>query len=420
MEPFEARWMFLDMDSFFASAEQHLRPQLRQTPVGVIPLESGTTCVIAASFDAKRCGIRVGTPVAEARERCPGIVLLKARPDQYVRLHNRLKTVIDGLIPITKTYSIDEWGFRLAPVERREDRAFELARAVRASIAREFSPTLGCSIGIAATRLLAKTACDLDKPGGLRVLRTGDVPTALAHLAPADLPGVSKAMARRLADEGFDTVGALWSMTRREARAVWGSVVGERWWNGFHGIDEAEIETRRGAFGHANVLEPRFRNGPGARRMAARLVCRLGVRLRREGYAAGRLSLAVATSTYGRPGRAFQAETTLPHVQETPALLGAFAALWGGYDPSRRGRPVRVGVTVSSLVRASQVSGSLFGRLDRDRALSETLDSVNGKFGRNTLYFGAVHGCTHRMDDKIAFGRIPPEDEDGATPLRHG
>jgi DNA polymerase-4 len=77
-------WMLTDMDAYFASVEQSLRPELRGRPVGVIPVETESTCVIAASYDAKLLGVKVGTGVREARSLCPGIVLVKARPKIYV------------------------------------------------------------------------------------------------------------------------------------------------------------------------------------------------------------------------------------------------------------------------------------------------------------------------------------------------
>lgn len=399
--------MFVDMDSFFASAEQHLRPELRGRPVGIIPLPTDATCVIAASYDAKKSGVKTGTRVPDARRLCPGIALVKARPAEYVRLHQQVAEAIERCVPIEKTYSIDEWAIRLVPAEQPADRAMALAQAIRRSIHESLSPAIGCSVGIAPTRLLAKVACELAKPGGVRLLHTADLPEALRHLEIDDLAGISSGMVHRLEQHGIRTIDQLWNMTRQDARAAWGSVVGERWWNGFHGVDEPEIVTARGSFGHAHVLEPKFRTDEGARRMTARLVCRLGVRLRHEGYAAGRLSIEIIATE--QPKRFF-AERDLPDVQETPALLEAFSALWSRRRLRRHPPPMRVGAMVTRLRRASQVSAPLFEAPRRDRALSQALDQINQRYGRNTLYFGAIHGCTHHMDDKIAFGRIPKEE----------
>ncbi len=87
-------WLFVDMNAYFASVEQHFRPELRGRPVGVITVESEHTCVIAASYDAKRYGIKVGTRVSDARILCPGIAMLK--PDQKFMFRFIMPTSVRG------------------------------------------------------------------------------------------------------------------------------------------------------------------------------------------------------------------------------------------------------------------------------------------------------------------------------------
>ena len=86
------RWLFLDLNSYFASVEQELRPELRGRPVAVVPTMADTTCCIAASYEAKAFGIRTGTQVREAKRLCPDLVLLDARHEVYVDYHNRVLT----------------------------------------------------------------------------------------------------------------------------------------------------------------------------------------------------------------------------------------------------------------------------------------------------------------------------------------
>lgn len=389
------------MNSFFASVEQHERPELRGRPVGVIPVETDRTCVIAASYDAKRLGIGVGTSVREARALCPGIVLVKARPARYVEVHEALKVSVDRCAPIHKVYSIDEWSVRLMGGEQEVGRALALGRRIQAQLREDFSEWLSCSVGIAPTRLLAKIACDLRKPNGLTVLAAEDMPGRLEHLALEELCGIARGMAERLRAHGVCTVRELWDMDRAQAVRAWGSVVGGQWWAGFHGIDEPEPRTRRRSMGHANVLEPRFRNAAGVRQMLTRLLARLGVRLRSEGYVATRLHCQVRYS--GESGGR-GVERVLPGVQDTPALLEVLYGVLDAWGP-HPGVPLQVGVTVSGLEPVSQL---LFVPDDPAQRLSEAMDSINARWGSTSVYFGSMHGCCHEMDDKIAFGRIPP------------
>src|SRR5712664_3875392 len=93
--PFDLlRWLFLDFDYYFASCEQQARPDLRGKPVGVVPLLAETTCCLAASYQAKKYGVKTGTLVADARVICPGMVFVQARHDLYTLYH---KTIIEAV-----------------------------------------------------------------------------------------------------------------------------------------------------------------------------------------------------------------------------------------------------------------------------------------------------------------------------------
>ena len=399
----DMNWLLTDMNSYFASVEQHLRPELRGRAIGVVPVESDHTCVIAASGEAKRFGVKTGTRVGDAKQMCPGILLVQARPKIYVEIHHAILRSVDQCAPVHKVYSIDEWTIQLMGVERGRERAMELARQIKRQLRKDFSEALTCSIGIAPTRLLAKIATDLQKPNGLVVLTPDDLPDRLEKLTLDDLCGIGNGMLGRLDAYGVHSIPQLWELTKQQAKEAWGSVGGGEWWAGFHGIDEPEVPTRRRSMSHANVLHPDFRNERDAEGVMVRLVCRLGARLRYDSYFAGTLRAHVKFLR----GDSWHGEIALPCVQDTPALLEKFHAMWSR-RPQPLARPLRVGVEVGGLVAASQVSGCLFDGLEKPRRVSHAVDKINGKWGTSTIYFGSIHGYRHHMEDKIAFGRIPP------------
>lgn len=394
----------MDMNSYFASVEQHLRPQLRGRAIGVVPVESENTCVIAASYDAKQCGVRVGTRVADARRLCPRITLIRARPHIYVHVHHAILRSVDKCAPVHKVYSIDEWAFQLCGEGRRRDSALNLGLRIQRQLLEDFSPHLTCSIGIAPTRLLAKIGSDLKKPNGLTVLTPDDLPDRLEHLALDDLCGIGGGILARLDAHGIHDIHSLWSLSRRQAIDVWDSISGAAWWAGFHGIDEPEQLTRRNSMSHANVLDPKFRNDEGARGILVRLVCRLGARLRSDGYYARHLHAHVRNVR----GRYWRDDVALPCVQDTPTLLHQFQELWQS-RPSGGPPPMKVGVAVTGLVPVTHVSDTLFAEMEKPRRISHTVDKINQRWGHAAIYFGSMHDFRHHMDDKIAFGRIPPE-----------
>src|SRR5437660_6497871 len=93
-------WLFLDLNSYFASVEQQERPELRGQPVGVMPVVADTTSLIAASYEAKAFGVKTGTRVAEAKVLCPKIKLVEARHAVYVRYHYKIVEVVDSCVPV--------------------------------------------------------------------------------------------------------------------------------------------------------------------------------------------------------------------------------------------------------------------------------------------------------------------------------
>ncbi|ADG66156.1 DNA-directed DNA polymerase [Planctopirus limnophila DSM 3776] len=395
-------WLMTDMDSFFASVEQHLRPELRGLPVGIVPLESDHTCLIAASYEAKKHGAKTGTKVRDAREICPGLVLIKARPATYVEVHRAILRSIDKVAPVEKVYSIDEWTIKLTAEYKHPDEACRLALRLKQQLAHDFSPFLTCSIGIAPSRLLAKIACGLEKPDGLTILSAADPPGRLEHLPLSKLTGIGKGMLARLELHNIHSVRDLWNISRDEAIRIWGSVTGARWWAGFHGEDEPEQLTRRRMMSHGNVLDPAFRTEAGAHGILQRLVCKLGQRLRQSGYIANALHLRVKDTR----SRETRLEVGLPGVDDTHTLMRAFEDLWQTRQPGGA-PPKQVEVSVSGLVLATQISRPLFDEVQKRQRVSQAMDRINLQWGPSKVYVGSVHNYRQHMENKIAFGRIP-------------
>src|SRR3974390_2747414 len=127
-------WLFVDLNSYFASVEQQVRPELRGRPVGVVPMLADTTVCIAASYEAKAFGVRTGTIVADARRLCPDIILVEGRHELYTEYHHRVVEAVECCLPVTAVCSIDEMACRLMGRERPLLAAMELGRKVKARI----------------------------------------------------------------------------------------------------------------------------------------------------------------------------------------------------------------------------------------------------------------------------------------------
>src|SRR5580698_2495270 len=119
-------WLFVDLNSYFASVEQEVRPDLRGRPVGVVPMMADTTVCIAASYEAKAFGVKTGTMVGDAKRICAEIVVVEARHELYVDYHHRVVEAVESCLPVTAVLSIDEMACRLLGREQPLLAALEL------------------------------------------------------------------------------------------------------------------------------------------------------------------------------------------------------------------------------------------------------------------------------------------------------
>jgi len=292
ISPSGLRWLYVDFNSYFASVEQQLRPELRGKPIAVVPVDTDATCAIAASYEAKAFGVKTGTPIWEAKKICPGIVCVLAQHERYVEYHHRILDEIDHHIPVTAVCSIDEVACRLMDNETSVERSTEIGRAIKRGLAKNVGEYVKCSIGIAPNRYLAKIATDMQKPDGMTVLQPHDLPERLFALKLRDLTGVGHNMERRLAMAGISDMRALLALDAKRMRKAWGGVLGERMWYQLRGVELPEEETSRRTVGHSHVMAPELRDPAKAKYVARRLTLKAASRLRRMEYYAGALSLS--------------------------------------------------------------------------------------------------------------------------------
>ena len=170
--------LLIDMDAFFASVEQARRPELRGRPVIVGGRAESRGVVSTASYEARACGVRTAMPMAQALRRCPEGVFLPVDMAAYKAVQQQLLAIYGRFTDLVEPVSIDE-AFLDVTGSRR---LFGSPQQIAAQIQRLTEEELGlsCSIGIGPTRLLAKLAAELEKPGGLTTLTRDDVTAGCA------------------------------------------------------------------------------------------------------------------------------------------------------------------------------------------------------------------------------------------------
>jgi DNA polymerase-4 len=424
------RALFLDFNSYFASVEQQAQPRLRGRPVAVVPAIVDTTCCIAASYEARKFGIKTGTKVWEAKRLCPQLQLVAARPEMYARYHHQLLQVVDSCIPIREVKSVDELVCDLRGSQRRREKCVALAHKIKDAIKSEVGPYLRCSIGIAPNTFLAKTATELQKPDGLVVIELCDLPHCLFGLELRDLCGIGTRMERRLWNHGIVSVEQLCRASRARLKNVWGGALGERMYDELRGIEVVRPIVQRASVGHSHVLPPPLRNEIGARSTLCRLLQKAAWRLRKlkrdshcyqtgkfdeGGYCAGGLGVCVKFAQ-----NYWWDKTSFPHTRETAILTRHLLALWSAH-PRDWGVPVKVSVVLFALKPMRECNLSLF---ENGTFLDETIDYLNEKFGRMTIYLGGAHEARTKAAPPIAFNFVPegmetPQCRPGVLPVRN-
>src|SRR5215472_12331541 len=128
------KWLFLDLNSYFASCEVQERPELRGKPVAVVPMETDYTVAIAANYIAKAYGVKTGTRIIDAKRMCPGLRCVLARHDVYVRYHHLILAEVIKHIPITRVCSIDELSSRLPPGRRNRASVESIAHRLKTGL----------------------------------------------------------------------------------------------------------------------------------------------------------------------------------------------------------------------------------------------------------------------------------------------
>jgi DNA polymerase-4 len=409
----ELKWLFFDLNSYFASVEQQDRPELRGKPIAVVPMMTDSTCAIAASYEAKAYGIKTGTKIYEAKRLCPHLQCIPARHDIYVDYHHRVFDELENHLHVTKVCSIDEAACQLLGSERQSENAVKLAHKIKAGICENVGSSIRCSIGIASNAYLAKIATEMQKPDGLVVLEPNNYKHKLFKLKLRDLTGINVNMERRLNKSGVSTVEQFWNLSPKHARKIWGSVGGERFWYKLHGYDVPDRETQKSVVGHSRVLDPAIRNPEKAYAITNQLTVKAATRLRRYGLYARRFSLQVRTMDRMR----WTDDCSFAPTQDNFTFIKTLEDMWQRmlWDTGNADL-MKVSISIYDLYKPEEVTLDLFDTRQPQPALnnvlSETMDTINKRYGANAIHVGSCPKTSAGyVGTKIAFTRVPEKAE---------
>lgn len=269
----------VDMDAFYASVEQRDDPALRGRPVAVGGSPEGRGVVAAASYEARRFGVRSAMPSARALRRCPELVFVRPRFEVYRAVARAIRRVFREFTGRIEPLSLDEAYLDVTGADILDGSATRIAGALKARIRAETGLT--ASAGVSYNKFLAKIASDQDKPDGLFVIEPADGPRFVAALQVHRIHGVGPATAARMHALGIHTGADLRAWSREALVARFGRAGARYYWLA-RAVDDRPVETGRArkSVGQENTFaEDLFEAAPMVaelERLAGRVAQRLG------------------------------------------------------------------------------------------------------------------------------------------------
>ncbi len=376
--------LHVDMDAFFASVEQLDDPSLRGKAV-IVGGTSSRGVVAAASYEARKFGVRSAMPSVQARRLAPDAVWVQPTPGRYGEVSAAVRAILESITPLVQMVSIDEGYLDVTP-GRTGEHPVAVARRIQAEVD---AMGLSCSVGVATSKTVAKIASDRDKPHGITVVWPGTEAGFLAPLPVSAMPGIGPAAVKRLGTFGIRTLGDLAGMdlvTASQVLGSWGPELVSR----AQGLGSADVHPGRVAksVSHERTFGTDIRDESEVMDAVAGLAEKVGARLRKKGMQGRTVHVKVryADFTTRTAQRTLPAPTDLERDFE-PVARDLVRKLW---SPGVGVRLLGVGL---SGFEAEAEQLDLFSEApqredDKQRALAEGIDAVRARFGTDAIRRG--------------------------------
>ena len=372
----QASVLHADLDSFYASVEQRDDPSLVGRPVIV-----GPGVVLAASYEAKACGVYSGMGAGRARRLCPHAAVVPCRMEAYAEASKAVFRIFEDTAPVVEALSIDEAFLDARGMEHFAGTPVEIAERLRRRVRDEVG--LPITVGVARTKFPAKVASAVGKPDGLLVVPP-DGELAFLHPLPVErLWGVGPATAERLHAAGLRTVGQVAALAEPLLVDMLGRAAGRQLHALAHNRDprRVQVRRRRRSIGAQHALGRRSRSTEAVDAILVGLVDRVTGRMRKAQRVCRTVVLRLRFSDFARATRS---HTLAEPTARTATVLATARALLEAAGPTieRRGITL-VGVALTNLDDAHAAQLRLGG--DPAASLDETLDDLRERFGKDAI-----------------------------------
>jgi len=386
----EGTILHADLDAFYASVEQRDDPRLRGRPVIV-----GGGVVLAASYEAKACGIRTAMTGREARLLCPRAIVVEPRFSAYSQASKAVFEIFEQTTPAVEGLSIDEAFLDVGGLRKICGPPSEIAGRLRTDVRRLVG--LPITVGVARTKFLAKVASRVAKPDGLLVVPV-DGELAFLHPLPVELLwGVGPVTSRKLRERRIVNVGQVAGIGEPALVSMLGVAAGRHLHALAHNRDPRHVHVgrRRGSIGSQRALGRKKRTAEEIEAMAAGLVDRVTRRMRAAGRAGRTVVLRMRFDDFTRATRSHTLPWATSHTQ---TILEAVRNLLITAQPmiEKRGLTL-VGIAVANLDNDKAVQLTLpFDRWSGN--LDFAVDEVRRRYGSTAVTRAALLGRGQGME----------------------
>lgn len=368
----------IDMNAFFASIEQRDFPELEGRPVGVTNGMTGT-CIITSSYEARRCGIKTGMRVKQARRLCPEFVQRPARPQRYAQISTAIMQALQDITPQVEVFSVDEAFLELTDCQHAFGSPVAMARRARELVFRVSG--LQCSIGVSGDKTTAKHAAKLHKPNGFTVIPPWEARARLCDVPLTELCGIKQGIGGFLALRGIYTCGDMQRLPISVLAQRFGNP-GRRIWLMAQGLDPEPVHTTvppPKSIGHGKIMPPATRDRQVLATYLLHMAQKVGARLRQHHLQAQTFFIGLL-SDGGYVGHKFRSVRATDDSCEIYALCKDYLVhYWSGWGAHQ--------VQVTALdPRPADVQQDLFFHRDERLArLNAVMDAINTRYGEFTL-----------------------------------
>lgn len=390
--------LHVDMDAFYVSVELRRRPELRGRPV-VVGGTGDRGVVAAASYEARRYGVRSAMASSLARRQCPDLVFLPGDHELYAEVSSQVHEIFHEVTPLVEPLALDEAFLDVTGSLRLFGDAVTIAHRIRSTVRERLD--LVCSVGVAPNKFLAKLASVAAKPkvrggvvtdgAGVVEVRPGEEIAFLHPLPVESLWGVGPATLEKLRRVGITTVADLATFERRSLESLLGTAAGRHLHSLSRALDDRPVEPDRGlkSIGHEETFASDRHTPDEVRVELVRMADAVAARLRARGTGARTLTLKVRFSDFATITRS----VTLPEAVHTAhAILRAVEPLSAAVDPTPGVR--LLGISATNFAAASEQLSleSLFDDHPSDEpddaqweAAETTVDAIRERFGRSAI-----------------------------------